>query len=736
MKYLAHINHDDGRKQSLIDHLHGTAKKAKSFAAVFGEETFGEMAGLYHDIGKYSKEFQNYLKNGGGKKVDHSTAGAKEIISLENKSYVPIAFSIASHHTGLLNCGGKFDVSSESTFYGRMKRKAGEDFPDYSAYKEELNKPLNNQKSNIVPQLKNNFSVQFYVRMLYSCLVDADFLDTENFMQNGKSERGDYPTVFDLKTRFDNFINKKFLSNKNKSEINIKRSEILNECINKGRNASSNILGLTIPTGGGKTISSMAFALNYAVKNNKKRIIYVIPYTSIIEQNAKVFSDIFGEEVVIQHHSNISYDIDENSDAYKYEIIKKAQLATENWDAPIIVTTNVQFFESLFANKSSKCRKLHNIAESVIIFDEAQMIPTGNILPCMYAVTELTNFYKTAVVFCTATQPSLDKIIFDISNKTIEEICGNISENYEFFKRNNIMILNEKLSLNDMINNIENEEQILIIVNSKKAAGEIFNSLSEKENVFYLSTNLCAKHRTKNITEIKKLLKEKKACKVISTSLIEAGVDIDFPKIYRELTGLDSIIQSAGRCNREGNFDKNESLVCVFEWNDKELLYKGNDLKPKISATKFVLEKNYKNIDGLNAIKCYFDFLHKFQGGGLDANNVMNLINDSPCQFKDIDEKFVMIEDATIPIFIPFDEAGENILNEIKSGNFSRDLIRKSGPYLVNVYKSKFDKMLEAHYIEYANNEDKTFAYLYDKKYYDENLGVLQDVKEGKGIFL
>ena len=549
-------------------------------------------------------------------------------MSLKNRAYMPIAFVIASHHTGLLNCGNSVDTSSESTFFGRIKRKVGEDFPKFSAYREEMEEPLNNIKSTTFFMIKNNFSAQFYIRMLFSCLVDSDFLDTENFMQNNGVNRGNYPDIFELKNRFDYYIKRKFLSTKNLSEINKKRCDILEECIEKGENSSENIFSLTVPTGGGKTISSMSFALNYAIKNNKSRIIYVIPYTSIIEQNAKVFRDIFGDDAVVEHHSNISFNSDENTDSIEYEILKKSELATENWDAPIIVTTNVQFFESFYACKSSKCRKLHNIANSVVVFDEAQMIPTENILPCVYAIAELVKLYKTTAILCTATQPSLDKIFFDKFKITVKEISKNTEENYNFFKRNNIRVLKEKLSLEDLLDKMKNDKQALCIVNSKKAAKELFESLSDNKNVFYLSTNLCAKHRRNIIKTIKDLLYQNEDCLVVSTSLIEAGVDIDFPKVYRELSGLDSIIQSAGRCNREGKFNKNDSYVYVFEWEDSELEYKGKDLRSRIDAAKYVLEKDYKSLDCLEAIKCYFDYLHKFDGGGLDKKNIIKLTED------------------------------------------------------------------------------------------------------------
>ena len=424
MNYLGHKNIKDNSEQTLKKHLIGVSELAEKFALEFGAGEAGKLVGLYHDIGKYSEEFQRYIRQETKNKVDHSTAGARKLHDVKTFETLIAAFCIAGHHCGIPNIGVKNVIKfGETTFYSRVINKK---IPQYDEYSKEIEEPSADNHSKLIPLIKSDkekiFSLMFYTRMLFSCLVDADFLDTENFMSKGKIQRGDFATLRELKTAFDNYITKNFLNEKNvryNKPINKRRRKILNECINSGRNALENLISLTVPTGGGKTIASMAFALNHAVKNGRRRIIYVIPYTSIIEQNAKVFGDIFGSEKVVEHYGGAEYDDTDSEE----ENIKR--LATENWDAPIIVTTNVQFFESIFSNKTSKCRKLHNIANSVIIFDEAQMIPEGFLKPCVAAINQLTKYYNCTSVICTATQPSLNKL-FD--NQNIAEICREVEE--------------------------------------------------------------------------------------------------------------------------------------------------------------------------------------------------------------------------------------------------------------------------------------------------------------------
>lgn len=740
MDFLAHRDPENGREQLLIDHLQGVCDKAGAFAAVFGEEAAGRLAGLYHDIGKYSEEFQEYLRQGGGKKVDHSTAGALELMHRKSPQSVPVAFCVAGHHSGLLNGGNKrADTEESRSLYGRLKKQPGKDIPNYQAYRDEVSDMPDNDKSQLLPKIvREAFASQFYTRMLFSCLVDADFLDTEEFMQAGKNIRGSFVSIPELKERLDAYIAQNFLNEQGKrygEPINQHRRKILQECIVAGESeAGSSLLSLTVPTGGGKTIASLAFALHHAVRTGKKRVIYVIPYTSIIEQNAKVFRDILGAENVIEHHCQVDYSQSADSDGDYDEQLKK-KLATENWDAPLIVTTNVQFFESLFANRTSKCRKLHNIAASVIIFDEAQMLPIDYLRPCLAAIHELTQHYGTTAVLCTATQPSLNKIFRRDYQRELKEICRNVTEEYAFFKRTKIELLLHKVTLQEMADRLREKEQVLCIVNTKKAASELFSALEGVEGLFHLSTNLCPQHRKAVLAQIRQALLAGKPCRVISTSLIEAGVDVDFPCVYREMAGLDSIIQAAGRCNREGRRAKEDSLVYVFVWEDKAMANSQQSMKACRGATEYVCESHGEDLGSPAAIKAYFDFLHKLDGHEMDSKKIMEMIKNEFMPFVHVAEEFVLIETPTRPVFIPYDEIGQEIESQLRQGIRSRQLMREAGKYMVNVYCGKntspFEKMAAACKIEVL---DDNVAILVDRGGYSSTLGLKQEIEDGQAV--
>lgn len=723
MKYLGHKNMKDNSEQTLKEHLIGVSELAGKFASEFGENEIGKLVGLYHDIGKYSEEFQKYIRQESKKKVDHSSAGAKELFSQKTYETLLAAFCIAGHHCGIPNIGNRaVPRLGETTFYSRVKKE----IPKYADYSKEIEEP-GNYRSKLIASLNGDseqiFSLMFYTRMVFSCLVDADFLDTENFMSKGKVQRGKFATLSELKVIFDDYIAKNFLSETNpryNEPINIRRRKILEACIEEGKNAKENLAGLTVPTGGGKTISSMAFALNNAVKSGHRRIIYVIPYSSIIEQNAKVFADIFGRENVVEHYSGAEYDDTESEEG------NLKRLATENWDAPIIVTTNVQFFESIFSNRTSKCRKLHNIANSVIIFDEAQMLPEGFLKPCLEAIKQLTRYYNCTSVICTATQPSLGKFF---ANQILAEICSKVEDNYNFFRRTTIRILNEKVSKKELAERLRKNRQVLCVVNKKKTTREIFDVLKDEENNFYLTTNLCSVHRSQILQQIRGCLEKNQPCRVVSTSLVEAGVDLDFPCVYRETAGLDNIIQAAGRCNREGKFSKAESLVFVFTLSDEGI---NPTQKLRVNATNLVCEKYSSDLSSPQAVKYYFDFLHKLDGDKLDKERILELHRKKSMPFREIAEKFKLIKEDTKSIFIPFDENAKIIEQKLLDGEISRSLLRKANRYMVNVYYDDYGKMLATQKIKMV---DESVAVLMDLAIYDAKTGLSQEIEEGTGIF-
>ena len=732
--YLGHLDEKTGRAHLLRDHLTGVADLAGRFAAAFGEEEMGRLLGLYHDVGKYSREFQTYIRADEAEKkkrrgsVDHSTAGAQEIAKLRQGAAAPLAFCIAGHHAGIPNRGERADPEGSATLLGRLKRKG---LPDYRAYRTENDAPAAVPSALYAQVAAEAFPAMLYTRMLFSCLVDADFLDTEDFMAAGKAGREGFASLDTLLERLQKSLEENFLKPKTEKEkqkrqlpINEKRSALLAQSIAAGKEAKGNLYRLTIPTGGGKTISSLAFALHYAAhaKRKRKRIIYVIPYTSIIEQNAAVFRELLGEENVVEHHQHVDYDDVQDTD------MNRKRLATENWDAPVIVTTNVQFFESLFSNRPSKCRKLHNLAESIVIFDEAQMIPLDYLRPSLAAIEALVRHYACTAVLCTATQPPLGQFFSDDMQPL--EICPALMENAAFFRRTKIELREGTLTEEELAEEMAAHAQALCIVNVKKTAQHVFDLLEEEEGNYHLSTNLYPVHREQVLAEIRARLKDGKTCRVISTSLVEAGVDLDFPCVLREINGLDSIVQAAGRCNREGRRSAEESVVHVFSL---EKLARNAQLAARL--TKLVAREHGDDMANPLAIQRYFEELYDVSGPvRLDKEEIMDKIEE--LAFADVAEKFRFIADKTKAVLIPRTEEARHLLGRIEQGERSRSLMRMAGRYMVQVYAGKptalFDRLAAQGKIRIL---DETVAVLDDVSWYDAQKGLKENISEGEGMF-
>ena len=697
-QYYAHIA-EDGRKQTVREHLIGTSNLSGEFGSDFGAAPIAKVAGAYHDLGKYSPGFQERLN--GGERVDHSTAGAELIQQLYSSIGAFIAaFCIADHHTGLQN-GGTPDCPEPGTFRARLEKVLDGNL-DYSAYKND-NLPSLEGLDKLPFEFKNMFQLLFFIRMVYSCIIDADYLDTEAFMLN-KKRSYEYDSIETMYKKLEAYI-KDFWPPK--SLINEKRCDILEACL-EAAHWDPGLFSLTVPTGGGKTIAAIAFALLHAMLYHKKRIIYVIPQTSIIEQNAAVIEKIVGLLNVIQHHMNADYTDD------------KKKLATENWDAPIIFTTNVQFFESLYGNKTSRCRKLHNIANSVVIFDEAQMLPLEYLKPCVSCIDELVRHYNVSAVLCTATQPNLDQYFGeDIKRR---EICENAEELYDFFTRVTYKYLH-KCTLETVASMVNTQKQALLVFNTKKRAAEMFD-LIDCPNKFYLTTNMYPEHRRRVLQAIRNLLDRGEEVKVVSTSVIEAGVDVDFEYVYTELTGTDSIIQRAGRCNRENKRNPEESIVYIFEledWNEKyDVRYNAR----QIATTKSILDDLTENqtIADLQAIDTYFTRLHFFEGANLDKEKILAMINKSEMLFETIAKTVKLIKDDTRPIFIVRDPVSLNILGLLNQGIRTRQIFREMGKYVVNVYEEKYQQMLEDGVIDVL---DENINVLNDADMYSDSLGLL-----------
>lgn len=720
-KYYAHSleGKPPEKWQHLEEHLENVAKMAAEFAKPFGAEDWARLAGLWHDLGKYNPAFQRRL-HGDPVKVVHSEAGG-HLASLKgwNGADKVLSWLIMGHHSGLA------DFSTAQTGAKALSAK----MQDPHKSDEVLSLVPDSIVNQKLPSMPSIFSKQdpfsdlaFFIRMLFSCIVDADFLDTEAFIEPGKGQlrqNSSYAAMESLLEKFDSYM----LQFKDaKGLVNECRAQVLYQC--RVAAEKKGVFSLTVPTGGGKTLASLAFALKHAVFNAKRRIIYVIPYTSIIEQTAEVFRSIPGfSDVVLEHHSNLVWD-DGNEDG---NLCKR--MAMENWDVPIVVTTNVQFFESLYSNKSSRCRKLHNISDSVVIFDEAQCLPPAFLRPCVFAVRELSLHYGVTPVMCTATQPVLDKKdSFDFKFREGFDNVTEIIEEPDLLSKKLQRVKVERFNdlkqvkyseLADMI--LAEEQSLLCIVNRKPDARELSELLPDDLTI-HLSTNMCAAHRLEVLRNIRRRLRQGERTIVISTSLVEAGVDLDFPIVYRALAGLDSIAQASGRCNREGRLDFGRTVVFI---PDKQPDY----VKPASS-----LAIDYLSVNSLGELfhpetfREYFNKYFFMKGtGALDQFGIRDLL---PKKMEEISyqtaaEKFRLIDnDWQVSIIVPYGESQILIDRMISERWNLRELIRKLQRYSVNIPRHIFSTLLESDYIHEVGKDGGLYS-LHTNQLYDSKYGFL-----------
>ncbi len=668
-EYVAHVKLLEGsdnwdKPHELYDHLIDTSILAKKLANGLGSE-WAEIAGKWHDLGKYRNRFQEYIRLQSGyecenahienaKRAPHSTAGAIHAV----QTFPPffghiIAYLIAGHHAGLADWhGGK----------GSLEFRLKDGLSEYEeALAENIPADILQGKCPKLPETaKSAEAISLWMRMLFSCLVDADFLDTEYYMQPAKAAKRVSPVSLKvLQTRFSGAM-KQLQKNSDESFLSNVRNSILNECY-EAAVLSPGLFSLTVPTGGGKTLSSLAFALKHAEIHNKSRIIYAIPFTSIIEQNADVFRKFVGEDAVLEHHSSLDVAPDKENG--------KARLASENWDAPLIVTTNVQLFESLHASRTSRCRKLHNIVNSIIILDEAQQIPRDFHAPITQMMQQLSDCFGVTWVLCTATQPVLSESKNTFGQmllkglKNVREITSNPTELASQLKRVEVKMPSadeERLSWQELSEKIKLEDCVLVIVNTRRQARILFELLPEDGNNLHLSAHMCAQHRTEVIEEIKYRLKakregDKRPLRVVSTQLIEAGVDVDFNVVYRALAGLDSIAQSAGRCNREGKLKLGKVIVFKPEQPAPPgFLRQGEDI-----TTELIASGQLNDPLTPESFERYFSLMNS--KGDRDKHGILDLLKaqqsaDAPLaiQFRTAAEKFRLIDDNGVSIIVPF----------------------------------------------------------------------------------
>ncbi len=709
IEYVTH-KRDDGSYQLLKEHLLGVAKLSEKFAEDIGSPREGYRTGMLHDIGKYSPAAQKrQLDPEHTQPIDHSTAGAQAAARIYGD--VPAAFAICGHHGGIPDMG-----MTEGTIGARINKKL-EGSMDASVWKKEIQVDKNTDIPPAVLAKPESLTAAMYTRMLFSCLVDADYLDTEEALR-GKQPRGRYSDIPELYRKLRMYVST-WLDNP-RDDLCKQRNAILNASFQAGNNTRG-IYKLTVPTGGGKTISSLAFALSHATAHDLHRIIYVIPYTSIIEQTADVFSKILGVENVLEHHNQAQ--LDTEGDAC--DILRQHQLACENWDSPIVVTTAVQFFESVYSSKPSRCRKLHNIANSVIVFDEVQTLPVTLLKPCVSAISELAGSYGATVLLCTATQPPLDTIFSKFTYRLhLREIAPEPDVLFAFFKRVRFAkegLLSDKQVSEKMLE----ERQVLCVVNSRKRARDIFKALPS-DGSYHLSTLMTAKDREITLKNIRERLRLGQCCRVVSTSLIEAGVDVDFPCVWRETAGLDSILQAAGRCNREGKNPPESSIVHIFDGEGKV----SDALLSRIVPTKQILD-TFEDINTIAAIQAYYHKLFWACGDeGLDKPHILE--SEEKLHFHEVSDTFHLIDDDTKTVYIP-DGDNEEEIRLLRIGQFSRSQMRKLGRSAVNIPWYEYQTMVKNGAVE--DHDSYGFGILLHADAYDKKCGLNSNSGEGSAVF-
>lgn len=678
---------------TLRDHLESVACLAARFASKWGAEQWGHYAGLWHDLGKFSAAFQAMISadaEAERSKVNHSSAGALLAMEELDELGLLLALVIAGHHAGLANANELCEKRlKDSERHHLEAARAGGATADWVKMNAKLQQP-----SGIAGRPR---SIELWIRFLFSALIDADRLDTERFHDAGKTAlRGSAVSMAELAAKVDAEIDA--LADKARIErrgaVNDVRAEVLQDCRDRATEPQG-VFSLTVPTGGGKTLASLSFALRHAAEHDLDRVIVVIPYTSIIEQNAAIIRDIVGAENVLEHHTNF-----DPGDQRKY------WLDAENWDAPIIVTTSVQFFESLFANRTSTARKVHAIAKSVVVLDEVQTLPPHLLPPIVDVMTELSSRYRTSLVLCTATQPALERRrAFPVGFAAVREIVREPARHFRTLQR---VVARWPDDLHTpepwaaLAARILNERQCLAIVHRRDDARLLWALLPD--DTLHLSAAMYPRHRTEVLDEIRRRLKHGEACRVVSTQLVEAGVDLDFPVVFRALAGLDSLAQAAGRCNREGKPQRGRLEIFVAETPPPP-----GALRIALDAARIVASRCGGKPDLFADPALYTTYFLQFYGTPADTKRIQT--DREALHFATVGENFRMIENGEEPLVIPIDPACRAIVDALSTGaGNGRILRRRLQRYTVSVPRKQMNELRE--------------------------MGAAAEIEDGSGIFV
>ena len=758
---IAHTR-EDGSLQTLPEHIEGVAHHCAFFLEEAGLPELaplGRLLAQLHDVGKAQPAFQRYILGESDQKAPHSAAGAllatKLLPSLPKGHPLKrtriaqlLAYAISGHHRGLYDYGELQNKLEEDIYTkDRCKKAEGalsELMSEIQNWVKEHGAKTEAYLRKLASRVEEEEQAQALIRLLFSCLVDADFLDTEAFMDEERKGRRQEATsgYAPLETLRDR-LTKHMEGFSTEGKINEARRAFLNRCRAHGRTCPKGYYSLFLPTGGGKTLSSMAWALETALKHEAQRIIYVIPYTSIITQTAGIFREIFGEENVLEHHSDISFSGGETSqEAERYE---RTRLLAENWDAPIIVTTNVQFFESLFSHKVSRSRKVHSIANSVVVFDEVQMFPTEFLHPMLRLLEDLRWIYGTQLLFCSATLPPFDKDHsstfkkvndFHQLSEDIQPIVPEDPELFKIFDRVIYHLEEREYTTKELAEELAQHDSALCIVNSRRDASQLYHALLEEgkgaQDVIHLSRNMCSAHLKERIAEVRQRLKAGIPTLVISTQLIEAGVDIDLPIVYRAMSGLDSIVQAGGRCNREGKRTA-PGEVYVFSLSDGGKAV--GAIAQGQNATRFLLDNDKEHTRPsipLELIEAYYDRYYA-SIESFDTKDIAERLYDEDeakrwrFDFEKASKDFQLIDNVDRDLFVPYGK-GKELLEGLEKHTLylNHRTMRELQQYHVSISKWRYKELEKARLLSevIVDRETGKSILVLAPQGYDEALGV------------
>ena len=758
---IAHTR-EDGSLQTLPEHIEGVAHHCAFFLEEAGLPELaplGRLLAQLHDVGKAQPAFQRYILGESDQKAPHSAAGAllatKLLPSLPKGHPLKrtriaqlLAYAISGHHRGLYDYGELQNKLEEDIYTkDRCKKAEGalsELMSEIQNWVKEHGAKTEAYLRKLASRVEEEEQAQALIRLLFSCLVDADFLDTEAFMDEERKGRRQEATsgYAPLETLRDR-LTKHMEGFSTEGKINEARRAFLNQCREHGQSCPKGYYSLFLPTGGGKTLSSMAWALETALKHEAQRIIYVIPYTSIITQTAGIFREIFGEENVLEHHSDISFSGDEASqEAERYE---RTRLLAENWDAPIIVTTNVQFFESLFSHKVSRSRKVHSIANSVVVFDEVQMFPTKFLHPMLRLLEDLKGIYGTQLLFCSATLPPFDKDHSSTFKKVndfhqlsdaIQPIVPEDPELFKIFDRVIYHLEEKEYTTKELAEELAQHDSALCIVNSRRDASQLYHALLEAgkkpQDVIHLSRNMCSAHLKERIAEVRQRLKASIPTIVISTQLIEAGVDIDLPIVYRAMSGLDSIVQAGGRCNREGKRPA-PGEVHVFSLSDGGKAF--GAIAQGQNATRFLLDNDKEHTRlsmPLELIEAYYDRYYA-SIESFDTKDIAESLYDEEeakrwrFDFQKASKDFQLIDNVDRDLFVPYGK-GKELLEGLQKQTLylNHRTLRELQQYHVSISKWRYEELKDARLLSETviDKETGKSILVLEPHGYDEALGV------------